>query len=310
MHWFFIAIIPPILFALVNHLDKYLISRFKNDVTSSERGVGGLILYSTLFCAFAALFVFIFLGGNVVLPISDIIILFFVGFSGVVATILYMYAMEKDEASIVAPLFQMIPVFGLVLEYLILGIIPSAIHIVGSFIIVIAGIVLATEYEGLNVKRIKNSIIFLMLGSSFFFSIISILFKYVTKSAENFWVSSFWEYSSWAIIGLFLFVFIKKYRVDFLKSLKHDGKLLFGINISGEAVNTIGNSLSNFGALLAPIVLVYSVEALQPVFIFIFGIAITVFFPKLSQEDISKKALLKKGIPILFMILGTFLILR
>jgi drug/metabolite transporter (DMT)-like permease len=55
-----------------------------------------------------------------------------------------MYAMEKDEASIVAPLFQMIPVFGLVLEYIILGIIPLPIHIVGSFIIVISGIVLAT----------------------------------------------------------------------------------------------------------------------------------------------------------------------
>jgi drug/metabolite transporter (DMT)-like permease len=149
-----------------------------------------------------------------------------------------------------------------------------------------------------------------MLGSSLFFSIISILFKYVTKSEENFWVSSFWEYSSWAIIGLVLFIFIKKYRVDFLKSLKHDGRVLFGVNIAGEAVNTIGNSLGNFVALLVPVVLVYSVEALQPIFIFIFGIAITLFFPKLSQEDISKKALFKKGIPILFMILGTFLILR
>jgi len=149
-----------------------------------------------------------------------------------------------------------------------------------------------------------------MLGSSLFFSIISILFKYVTKSEENFWVSSFWEYSSWAIIGLVLFIFIKKYRVDFFKSLKHDGRVLFGVNIAGEAVNTIGNSLGNFVALLVPVVLVYSVEALQPIFIFIFGIAITLFFPKLSQEDISKKALFKKGIPILFMILGTFLILR
>lgn len=310
MNWFFIAILAPILFALVNHLDKYLISRFKSDDESSERGVGGLILYSTLFGLFVSLIIFIFLGGNVGIPLGDIGMLFLVGVAGVTATILYLYAMEKDEASIVAPLFQMVPVFGLILEYLILGITPTSIHIVGSFIIVIAGIVLATEYEGFSIKRIKSSIIFLMLGSSFFFALISILFKYVTASADDFWVSSFWEYLSWAVIGILLFIVIRSYRVDFLKSLKHDGHVLFGINIAGEAVTTIANSLKNFAALLVPVVLVYSVEALQPIFIFIFGIAITLFFPKLSQEDISKKALFKKGIPILFMILGTFLILR
>src|SRR3990167_6455956 len=176
--------------------------------------------------------------------------MFLVGFSGVTATILYLHAMEKDEASIVAPLFQMIPVFGLILEYFILNIIPSNIQIVGSFIIVIAGIVLATEYEGFKIRRIKSSIIFFMLGSSLFFALVSILFKYVTSNLENFWVSSFWEYLSWGVIGIILF------------------------------------------------------------FVIAFGILITLFLPKMSQEDISRKALLMKGIPIIFMIVGTILILH
>src|SRR3990167_9106428 len=174
--------------------------------------------------------------------------MFLVGFSGVTATILYLHAMEKDEASIVAPLFQMIPVFGLILEYFILNIIPSNIQIVGSFIIVIAGIVLATEYEGFKIRRIN--------------------------------------------------------------SLKRDGILLFGINIAGESITTVANSLKNFAALLVPVTLVYSVEALQPIFVFAFGILITLFLPKMSQEDISRKALLMKGIPIIFMIVGTILILH
>src|SRR3989338_8650411 len=266
MNWFFIALGAPFLYSVVTHLDKYLIHRFKKDKTE-ERGVGGLILYSALFGLFVSFCIFLFLGTNVAIPLSDIGIMFLVGFSGVTATILYLHAMEKDEASIVAPLFQMIPVFGLILEYFILNIIPSNIQIVGSFIIVIAGIVLATEYEGFKIRRIKSSIIFFMLGSSLFFALVSILFKYVTSNLENFWVSSFWEYLSWGVIGIILFFVIPVYRKDFINSLKRDGILLFGI-------------------------------------------IITLFLPKMSQEDISRKALLMKGIPIIFMIVGTILILH
>ena len=181
---------------------------------------------------------------------------------------------------------------------------------VGSFIIVIAGIVLATEYEGFKIRRIKSSIIFFMLGSSLFFALVSILFKYVTSNLENFWVSSFWEYLSWGVIGIILFFVIPVYRKDFINSLKRDGILLFGINIAGESITTVANSLKNFAALLVPVTLVYSVEALQPIFVFAFGILITLFLPKMSQEDISRKALLMKGIPIIFMIVGTILILH
>jgi len=307
MHWFLIALISPILYSIVTHLDKYLIDRFKTD--TEERGVGGLILYSTLFGLLVALLLSPFLGAKILIPLSDIGILFLVGISGVTATILYLYAMEKDEASIVAPLFQMIPVIGLVLEYFILGLIPTSIQIIGSFFVVIAGIVLATEYEGFNIKKIKSNIILLMFCSSFFFSLISILFKYITTHVDDFWISSFWEYFSWGVIGILLFIFAKTYRKDFLKSLRHDGAVLFGANIFGESITTAANSLKNFASLLVPVALVYSVEALQPIFIFVFGILITLFFPKISKENISKKALLAKGIPIAFMIFGTILIL-
>jgi len=309
MNWFFVALGAPFLYAVVTHVDKYLIHRFKKDETEG-RGVGGLILYSALFGLFVSFCIFLFLGTNVAIPLNDIGIMFLVGFSGVAATILYLHAMEKDEASIVAPLFQMIPVFGLILEYFILNIIPSNIQIIGSFIIVIAGILLATEYEGFKIRRIKSSIIFLMLGSSLFFALVSILFKYATSNLEDFWISSFWEYLSWGVIGIILFFVVPVYRKDFMNSLKRDGAMLFGINIAGEIITTVANSLKNFAALLVPVALVYSVEALQPIFVFAFGVLITLFLPKISQEDISRKALLMKGIPIIFMIVGTILILH
>lgn len=310
MSWFFIAILAPILFATVNHLDKFLINIFKGSDDVSSRSVGGLILYSALFGLFVSFFILIFVGKDVIIPFRDIGLLFLVGALGVFATIFYLYAMEKDEASIVAPLFQIIPVFGLIFEYLILGITPSFIQIVGSLIIVIFGVILSLEFEGFSVKRLKGSIALLMLVSSLFFSLTSIIFKFVTSSAENFWVSSFWEYLTWGVIGIALFLTIGSYRKDFLQSLRKDGKAIFSLNILGESTTTIANLLINFAVLLVPVALVYSVAALQPIFIFIFGIIITIFLPNIYKEDISKKALLQKGIPILFMILGTILILK
>lgn len=308
MLWFFVALLAPILFALVVHLDKYLIARFTKE--DCGKGVGGLILYSSLFGLAISFVIFLFLGSEVVnIPFLDILILSFAGFSGITAVILYLYAMEKDEASVVAPLFQIVPIFGLLFEYAILGITPTTLQIFGSLIIIFAGVVLASEFENFKIKKVKTPVLLLMLGSSFFFALIAVLFKYVTVEGGNFWISSFWEYLAWGIIGLLLFVFVRPYRRDFMSSVRSEGATMFGINISGELINTVANSAKNFAALLVPVALVYSVEALQPIFIFIFGVIITIFFPKISQEDISRKALIQKGLPILFMILGTIIIL-
>lgn len=306
MSWFFIALLAPILFAFVNHLDKYFVTRFKE--TDEERGVGSLVIYSSLFGLIVCAVLYLFLGNSILISWSEIGVLLFAGVLGVAAVIFYLYAIEKDEASIVAPLFQVIPIFGLVFEYVILGIVPTMLQIIGSLVIITGGIILATEYEGIKPKRMKIDVFLLMLASSLFFSLIAVLFKFATLEG-NFWVSTFWEYAGWGLTGIALFIISRTYRTEFISSLKDDGKTLFTLNVFGEFVNTVGNSAKNFAALLVPVTLVYSVEALQPIFILLFGILITLFFPKISEEDISFKALIQKGGSIALMVLGTVLIL-
>ena len=48
MNWFFIALIAPFLYAITNHIDKYLISKY-----IKEGKVGALIMFSALFGIFA-----------------------------------------------------------------------------------------------------------------------------------------------------------------------------------------------------------------------------------------------------------------
>ncbi len=312
MNWFILSLIPPILFALAVYIDKYLISRFKNKNTQEETSdVGSLILYSSLFGIIICLFLLIIFRGSI-FEISnyDKLILTASGLCGVFAMIFYLYAIEKDEASIVAPLFQLIPIFGLLFEFLIIGTVPSSIQIWGSLLIVLSGIALTMEFESLKIKKIKLNIFILMFLSSMFFSMIAVLFKFVTADESLFWISSFWEYLAWGFLGIILFLFNKKYRRSFLNSFKNDGITISGINLLNESINTIANSSKNFAALLVPVALVYSVEALQPMFIFFFGIIVSVFFPKIIKEDISRKALIQKTLFIVLMIIGTILLIK
>ena len=48
MNWLFIALLPPILYAFTNHLDKFLLSKY-----FKGGHVGTLVLFSSLFCVFA-----------------------------------------------------------------------------------------------------------------------------------------------------------------------------------------------------------------------------------------------------------------
>lgn len=312
MNWLIFSLIPPILFSLAIYIDKYLISRFKNKSLEQDTGdVGSLILYSSLFGIIISFLLFIIFGGAI-FEISnyDKLILSTSGLCGVLAMIFYLYAIEKDEASIVAPLFQLIPIFGLLFEFLIIGTIPSSIQILGSILIVVAGIALTMEFESLKIKKIKLNIFILMFLSSMFFSMIAVLFKFVTADESLFWVSSFWEYLTWGISGIILFILNNKYRKSFINSFKNDGVVISGINLLNESINTVANSSKNFAALLVPVTLVYSIEALQPMFIFFFGIIVSIFFPKIIKEDISKKAIIQKSILIILMIIGTILLIK
>ena len=66
----------------------------------------------------------------------------------------------------------------------------------------------------------------------------------------------------------------------------------------------------NVASLLTPITLIWIVDGLQPFFIFLYGGNSHSLFPKISQENISKKILGQKIIAMLVMFIGIYLINR
>src|SRR3989344_2195682 len=257
MNWFFIALGAPFLWAIVNHADKYLLSKY-----FKGKNVGALLIFSTLVAI-------------LVLPT-----LYFIN-----------------------PLFQIIPIFSFILAFIILGETLTVRQIIGSILIICGSIFIAMDIG--KKFALKGRVLGLMVGSSFLFALYETIFKFVAVD-EGFIVSSFWEYTGLFIVGVFFFTFVKNYRRQFIGLIKLRPIFMLSYNTASEILTVAGNLLTNFAILLAPVTLVLSVANLQPMFVFILGILITLFLPKIAREKISRTVIFQKIISLVIIICGSY----
>jgi hypothetical protein len=71
----------------------------------------------------------------------------------------------------------------------------------------------------------------------------------------------------------------------------------------------LGNFLTNYAILLAPITMVYIIGTFQPAMVLIMVIIGTKFLPKIVTEKIHHQVLIPKIIAIIIMIIGSILTL-
>ncbi len=304
MNWFLIALGAPILWAFVNIADTYLVANFSHK--ERERSSGGLVLFSSLIGLFIAIGIFIFVPNIFNIPFFDKILLFVTGIITIIWVILYLFALEIEEVSNVVPWFLTIPIFGYMLGYFVLGENLAKEQIIGAVIVLFGLAILSITWHEKK-KKIKHKPALYMFMACLLVAISGVLFKYVTVEG-NFWVSSFWEYIGLGVSGLVIYTFIPKYRNEFHFMHRTGGKKIFFVNIISEFMTVVGNLLTNFALLLAPVTMVYLVSSFQPAIVLGLTIIGTKFFPHIVKENISKKALFPKIIAIIIMIFGSVLL--
>ena len=302
MIWFFIALIAPFLYALTNHIDKILLEKyFKTD------GVGTLVLFSSLLSALAL--PFLFLTDRNVLNVSGLNMLFLavVGILSALVLLFYLIALKNDEASIIIVFYQLLPVFGSILGYFVLGEILTTIQIVAMATIMLGATIVSFEIDIDNKFKLRSKAILPMLAATFLWALESVIFKVVALE-ENLWRSLFWEHLMLTLLGVCIFIFMRSHRTKFLAAIRNNSKAILSLNVANESLYILGNVALSFSYLLAPIGLVLLTESFQPIFVLIIGIMLTVFFPKISVEKIAAKHLWPKIIAVLLTAVGTYLL--
>jgi len=304
MNWFLIALLPPIFWSLTNHIDKYLLTKYFKD------GAIGAVMIFSASIAILLLPIILLIQPSVLQNFQiNYLLIILNGTLYLFASLPYFYALEKDDASLSVPLFQMIPVFSFILGYIFLKETLSVTQILGGIIIVISSIFISLNISDIKKMKMKWDVFGLMALSSILFSLNFIFFKYFAVETD-FWITSFWEYVGFGLFGIILLVFVKNYRQGFFNVLKQNRLKVISINGLNEILNIVAKIAFNFATILTPVTMVWIINGLQPVFVFVFGIILTLVLPKISREDISKKTLIQRMIAIAVITVGVYLINR
>lgn len=301
MTWFFIALGAPFLWALVNIADQYLIAKYSD--REKDHSSGGLVLFSSLIGIFIAILIAVFTRGVFTIPGSDVLLLMLTGLLTIVWIVLYLYALEMEEVSSVAPWFLTVPIFGYFFGNVFLGETLTRNQIIGSVIILVGVIVLSLNFTE-EKRKFKHKPILYMLLACMLVAISGVIFKFVTVE-NNFWISSFWEYAGLGLSGLLIYIFIPKYRREFMHMNKHGGRKIFIVNTLSELATIAGNLMTNFALLLAPVTMVYLVGSFQPAIVLCLTLFSTKFLPHIVTENMKRDILEPKIIAIAIMIIGS-----
>jgi drug/metabolite transporter (DMT)-like permease len=298
--WLLYAFSGPVLWAVSTHIDKYLVERyFKNSDTTV------LTVFTALIGVLMLPPIWLYQPGVFDLSLRDIGVLMVSGVLYMGAILFYLRAIQSEEASIVAPLFQTATLFTFLLAYLLLGEVLSWIQIGGGGLIISGALLLSLD-ASLRLRSLKLRLIVLMLCSTFVLALSSVIFK-LFAVRDEFWITTFWTYAGEAVFGIGI-IAVPSYRRQFFALYKKNPGPVIAINGANELINLGGGVGVRFASLLAPVALVSAISSTGTLFVFAFGILLTVFSPKLGREDISWPMLAQKGAGAALIVVGVVVI--
>ncbi len=301
MSWLVFAFSGPVLWAISTHLDKYLVEKFFKD-----SNVAVLLVFTAL--AGVALLPVIGLAAPAVLGAGPRAIAL-IGLAGILymgALLLYLRALQGEEASVVAPFFQASPLFGYGLGYLVLGETLTPTQLAGGVVIII-GTLIVSRRRGAR-AHFNLRVAALMLGCAFTLAVSSLIFK-VFALAVDFWTTTFWMFVGQGAFGAALLT-LATYRVEFVRTLRANLGALLTLNAANELIN-IGASLgTRYALLLAPLSLVQAIGSVTTLFVFGFGVLLSALRPDLGRERLGAADLVQKGAAAGLVTAGVILISR
>ncbi len=298
MSWIFYSILAPALYGASAFVDRFLVEKKVNDYLflTSLSGLASLI--------FAAAIMLV--RGFPAINPSSALALVFSGMLYEIALLPYYYAIALDDASRVTPLFQVIPVFILVMSYVFLHEVPTQTQLAGFFLILGGALILSVEGFSARLFRVNKFFWFVML-SALLYAVPGIIFKFITAQ-DNFWDSLFYEFIGGTIGAVLLVAWRYCRSGEFMTGMAGMGKDIWSIIFLNELIYIAARFLTFYSIILAPIYLVSVLGSIGPVFVFLYGIILSVWFPQIIKEDLSRQTLVKKIIAILIIVAGASLI--
>lgn len=291
--WIIFALLSPAVYTITNFVDKYLLSNKVKDYNALPIYTAGVsFIFGLIWWLFA---------GLPTLPTKDAGIIIFTGIVTIFSIYVYLKALSIQETSMVILLFQLSPVFTLILSFFFLSETITLKQYLG-FGLTLGG----TSILALPNKKTSWTIpkgFWSILIYDLMFALISIFFKYTTYEIS---FSQMISYESFGvgIGGLMMYLLVPTVRNAFIKSKKKLFKQAFPIIVINEIIFIIAKSLGYYAFVIGPVTLVSVIANVQVFFGLLFGYGLTVMMPKFFYEDISTEKMVLKSVAAIFMFIG------
>ncbi len=304
MSWLIFAFSGPILWAASTHMDKYLVERYFKD-----SDVAVLLIFTALIGLVTLPFIWWLAPAVAAVGLANAALMAFSGVLYMGAMLFYLRALQSEEASVVAPFFQAAPLFGFVLGYLVLGETLSPSQMAGGALIVGGTMLVSVRSDPRAAAaggKLNLRLAALMLACALSLAVSSLIFK-IFALRDEFWPTTFWMFAGEALFGAALLA-IAPYRRQFVELLRRNPGAVLSINAVNELINLGGGLGTRFALVLAPLSLVQAIGSTTTLFVFGFGVLLSLFFPGLGREGISRRELTHKGLAAMLVAAGAALV--
>lgn len=222
------------------------------------------------------------------------------GIIGIIASIPYFHAMSKGEASRIIPLFNLVPIFSLLLAFFFLGQGLSNLELVAFVPIVIGGFLISMERTK-GMFRL-NAGFWLVIFSAFLYAVSFVVIQHTLQVANYYTVQVF------VALGYFAGgMLVIPYSLLLRKVKAHEFHYnIIGVGLQGvnQTMYLISRLLLNITLTLAPVALAVSFGGFTGFYVLIITSLLSLYYPKILKENLSKSILMLKIMALVLLFVG------
>lgn len=292
MIWILLALLGPLLWASSNIFDKYALDKV-------SRGNYDFLFFGTMGSFLVVVLTLIVFGLEQISHIVFIPIM--AGFFLQYSYLFYSYALQKEDASYIVPLYITYSVVVLILSPLF-GEVITKLQLISFFIVFLGALVLSLKklsFELFNYRKGALLMIPAIILISFY-----VLFINQSLKELSFIDTFIYDLIGFSLAGISLML-IPKWRKEIITGLKTASMKKYSLFLINDTLDMSGHIVYKYALLLAPSAsLVAVLGGIQPFYVLVLGAIFTIFFPKIIKEDISRDEIIQKVIGVTIIVLG------
>jgi transporter family protein len=297
MSWVAYALIGPLIFTVINFIDKLLLEKEIPDPLMMP-----IVLTITALLSGTLLHI---VTGFPTLPLPALLITVFSGVLTTGAAAFYFVALSREHTSNVIVLLKIEPVMTLILSYLFLRETITASQLLGFVLLLSAALALSANRETGRIR--PSTSLWLVMMANLSNAAAQIVFKHVAESYPFEQIISFETYG-FAVGGMVVYLLVPPIRRAFNNNIRQISRRAMGLLGFAEGIFIISKVCIYLAITLGPVALVSVLGSTGVLYGVVLGWILTVIAPSIYRERFTRDDLIWKASFSLVLIAGVWFI--